>query len=113
MKYHFWKDRLSVEKSITLYHDLYKKYTGIDMPGQYWMLHHILPDAIMYVPSYLLAAVRAKELEVHIINKFSEKWWLNPDAGKYLRTLMSPGASIDLSIFSKLDSDLYIKDITC
>ena len=33
------------------------------MPGQYWMLRHIMPESIMCVPSYLLAAVRAAELE--------------------------------------------------
>jgi len=32
------------------------------MPGQYWMLHHIMPESIMYVPSYLLIAIRAAEL---------------------------------------------------
>ena len=27
---------------------------GFDIPGEYWLLHHILPEAVMYVPSYLL-----------------------------------------------------------
>ena len=45
-----------------------KKYTSMEMPGQYWMLHHIMPESIMYVPSYLLAAVRAAELEKKLKN---------------------------------------------
>jgi hypothetical protein len=75
------------------------------------MLHHILPDAIMYVPSYLLAAVRAKELDIYLQNKFGEKWWINENAGKHLREIMKSGAKIELERFSKLDSSLFIKEI--
>lgn len=108
----FWKDHLSINESNLLYSKLLKDFTGIEIPGEYWMLHHILPDAIMYVPSYLFAAVRAKELDVYLQNNFGEAWWTNKDAGKYLQQIMSPGADIDLSLFSKLDSDLYLKEIT-
>jgi hypothetical protein len=45
-----------------------KKYTNIVMPGEYWMLHHIMSESIMYAPSYLLAAVRAAELEKKLKN---------------------------------------------
>ena len=111
MKSSFWKDHLSIEDSNLLYSKLVKDFTGIDIPGEYWMLHHILPEATMYVPSYLLAAVRAKELDVHLQNNFGEAWWKNKEAGKYLQQIMSSGSDIDLSIFSKLDSDLYLKEI--
>ncbi|MGE0243019.1 MAG: hypothetical protein AB7F53_03750 [Nitrososphaeraceae archaeon] len=111
LKTSFWKDHLSIDDSNLLYSKLVKDFTGIEIPGEYWMLHHILPDAIMYVPSYLFAAVRAKELDVHLQNIFGETWWMNKDAGKYLQQIMSPGADIDLSLFSKLDSDLYLKEI--
>jgi hypothetical protein len=111
MKSSFWKDHLSIEDSNLLYSKLVKDFTGIDIPGEYWMLHHILPEATMYVPSYLLAAVRAKELDIHLQNNFGEAWWKNKEAGKYLQQIMSSGSDIDLSIFSKLDSDLYLKEI--
>jgi hypothetical protein len=42
---------------------LIKEYTGFEMPREYWSLHHILPESIMYVLSYLLAAVTAAKLE--------------------------------------------------
>jgi hypothetical protein len=58
-----------------------------------------------------LAAVRAKELDIHLQNNFGEAWWKNKEAGKYLQQIMSSGSDIDLSIFSKLDSDLYLKEI--
>jgi hypothetical protein len=111
MKSSFWKDHLSIEDSNSLYSKLVKDFTGIDIPGEYWMLHHILPEATMYVPSYLFAAVRAKELDVHLQNNFGEAWWKNKEAGKYLQQIMFSGTDIDLSLFSKLDSDLYLKEI--
>lgn len=89
------------------------EYTGIDdFPGEYWMLHHILPDAIMYVPSYLFAAVRAAELDRHLQNKFGDMWWNEKDVGKYLREIMHPGTKIDLRRFSSLDRRIFVKEIT-
>jgi hypothetical protein len=111
MKAEYWRKNLSIEDANVLYSKLIKEYTGFEMPGEYWMLHHILPDAIMYVPSYLLAAVRAKELDIYLQNKFGEKWWINEKAGKHLREIMKSGAKIELERFSKLDSSLFIKEI--
>ena len=66
----------------------------------------------MYVPSYLLAAVRAAELDNYVRNKYGDKWWKEKEAGKDLREIMKPGAKIDLSIFSNLDSKTFLRDIT-
>ena len=66
----------------------------------------------MYVPSYLLAAVRAAELDIYMKNKLGDKWWTERESGKNLSEIMKPGASIDLSIFSKLDITTYMKEIT-
>jgi hypothetical protein len=112
MKAEFWRKKLSMEKASDLYAKLIKEYTGFEMPGQYWMLHHILPDAIMYVPSYLLAAVRAAELDSHLQGRFGEEWWAQTEAGSYIREIMEPGAKIDLSRFSKLDSSVFMSEIT-
>ena len=112
MKAEFWRKKLTMEKASDLYARLIKEYTGLEMPGQYWMLHHILPDAIMYVPSYLLAAVRAAELDRHLQDRFGEEWWAQTGSGGYIREIMEPGAGIDLSRFSKLDSSLFMNEIT-
>jgi len=101
-----------MEKASDLYAKLIKEYTGLEMPGEYWMLHHILPDAIMYVPSYLLAAVRAAELDQHLEGRFGEEWWTRIEAGSYIREIMGPGAKMDLSRFSRLDSSLFMSEIT-
>ena len=112
MKAEFWRKNLSMEKASDLYAKLIKEYTGLEMPGEYWMLHHILPDAIMYVPSYLLAAVRAAELDHHLQGRFGEEWWTQVEAGRYIREIMEPGAKIELSRFSRLDSSLFMNEIT-
>lgn len=112
MKAEFWRKKLSMEKASKLYAKLIKEYTGLEMPGEYWMLHHILPDAVMYVPSYLMAAVRAAELDSNLQRRFGEEWWTQPAAGVYIREIMEPGAGIDLSRFSRLDSSLFMKEIT-
>jgi hypothetical protein len=100
-----------MEKASDVYARLIKEYTGFEIPGEYWMLHHILPDAVMYVPSYLIAAVRAVELNHHLLGKFGDKWWTQVEAGKYIREIMQPGASINLSRFSRLDSGLFMREL--
>jgi len=112
MKAEFWRKKLSMEKASDLYAKLIKEYTGFEMPGEYWMLHHILPDAVMYVPSYLLATVRAAELDSHLQGRFGEEWWTQRAAGGYLREIMEPGGRIDLSRFSRLDRSLFMNEIT-
>ena len=111
MKAEFWHKKLSIENASDLYARLIKEYTGFEMPGEYWMLHHILPDAIMYVPSYLIAAVRAVELDHHLQDRFGEKWWTQVEAGKYLREIIQPGAAINLSTFSRLDTSLFMNEL--
>jgi hypothetical protein len=112
MKAEFWRRGLSMEQASDLYAKLLKEYVGLEVPGEYWMLHHILPDAIMYVPSYMLAAVRAAELERHLQGRFGDEWWEQPEAGKHLREIMAPGASIRLAEFSKMDAGEFMKEIT-
>ena len=112
MKAKFWHEKLSIEKASDVYARLMKEYTGFEIPGEYWMLHHILPDAIMYVPSYLIAAVRAVELDRHLQDRFGEKWWTQVETGKYIREIIQPGAAINLSEFSKLDSRLFMNKLT-
>jgi hypothetical protein len=112
MKAEFWRKKLSITKASELYAKLIKEYTGLEMPGEYWMLHHILPDAIMYVPSYLLAAVRAAELDSHLRGTFGEDWWTQEAAGRHIREIMEPGAGIELATFSKLDASLFMNEIT-
>lgn len=112
MKAEFWHEKLSIEKASDVFARLIKEYTGFEIPGEYWMLHHILPDAIMYVPSYLIAAVRAVELDHHLQDRFGEKWWTQVETGKYIREIIQPGTALNLSRFSRLDSNLFMNELT-
>jgi hypothetical protein len=112
MKLEFWREDMSMDKACDVYSRLIKEYTGFEIPGEYWLLHHILPESIMYVPSYLLAAVRASELDMYLRNQFGDKWWREKESGRNLVEIMKPGAAIDLSIFSRLDSSLFLNEIT-
>ena len=112
MKMEFWNRNLTIYETSRLYEKLIKKYMGLDVPGEYWMLHHILPESIMYVPSYMLAAIRAAELERYLINRFGERWWNDPVAGKKIKEVMSKGGTINLNEFSRLDQNIFMKEIT-
>ena len=59
-----------------------------------------------------LLPVRAAELDHYMQNNFGDKWWTEIGAGRALRAIMEPGANIDLSQFSKLDSNVFVKEIT-
>ena len=111
MKLEYWNKNLTVDEASDVYSRLIKEYMGFEIPGEYWLLHHILPESIMYVPSYLLAAVRAAELDHHMQNTFGDKWWTERGAGRALRAIMEPGTKVDLSQFSKLDSNIFLKGI--
>jgi hypothetical protein len=111
LKIEYWEKRLTIDRASDLYSRLIREYLGFDMPGEYWLLHHILPEAVMYVPSYLVAAVRAFELERYIMAKFGETWWKEKEAGAELRKIMNPGAKLDLAVFSRLDTIGYLKEL--
>jgi len=49
---------------------------------------------------------------IYIKNKYGDKWWKEKETGKDLREIMKPGAKIDLSIFSNLNSNIFLQDIT-
>jgi len=112
LKMEFWNKNLSIYETSRLYEKLIKKYMGLEVPGEYWMLHHILPESIMYVPSYMLAAIRAAELERYLTNRFGEKWWREAKAGKKIKEIMSKGERINLKEFSKLDQNIFMKEIS-
>ncbi len=112
MKMDFWNKKLSMYEASRLYEKLIKRYMGLEVPGEYWMLHHILPESIMYVPSYMLAAIRAAELERYLIDRFGEKWWKEANAGKKIREIMSKGEKVNLKEFSKLNQNIYMKEIS-
>lgn len=111
LKLRYWHDSQSFEGLDGLYSDLTEKYLGIRYPGAYWKLHHVMPDSILYSPSYLIAAIRARELRNELVGRFGERYWEEAGAGVYLLELMRRGQAVDLG-FSKLDGAAYVKSLT-
>ncbi len=111
MKIAFQEKKLTMDQASDLYARLYKEYVGFDIPGEYWQLHHVMPDYDLYSPSYLIAAVRKAELIKNLRRRLGEDWWDSPETGKYLRQVMRPGANIDLDEFSKLDPSPFLKPL--
>ena len=81
---------MALDQASEAYSNFIKEYTGFEMPDKYWLLHHIIPDSIMYVPSYLLAAIRAFKLAVYMQSRFGNTWWKEKEAGRVLKEIMKP-----------------------
>lgn len=111
LKLRYWHDVLDFESLDVLYSDLTERFLGIRYPGAYWKLHHVMPDYILYSPSYLIAAVRALELRSALVARFGETYWRERESGGVLLELMRPGQSLDLS-FSRLDEAAYVKSLS-
>jgi len=98
----YWKKKLSFGECNDYYAKKIKECMGMDMPGAYWQLHHILPESLMYVPSYLLAMIRADELRKQMIKLFGDRFWEDKEAGVYLKGVMEPGSKSELGNFSNI-----------
>jgi hypothetical protein len=51
-------------------------------------------------------------LDHHLQGRFGERWWEQVEAGKYIREIMQPGAAINLSRFSRLNTRLFMNELT-
>jgi len=111
MKIEFWEESLSMEQANERYERYTEEFMGLRLPGKYWQLHHVMPDYDLYSPSYMVAAVRAAELDRKLENLFGANWWADKRAGDYIRSVARDGASIKLSRFSKLDTGPYLKSL--
>ncbi len=107
-----WEKDVPFEKWDALYAKHYKESMGIEMPGQYWQLHHILPESVMYVPSYLLAEINAFNIAREAKDDFGKHWWQEKAAGIYIKNLMKDGSDSEAGTFEDIDATAFIKDLT-
>jgi hypothetical protein len=107
-----WEKKVPFEEWDALYERHFKDCTGISMPGAYWKLHHILPESVMYVPSYLLADIRASEIISKCRNEWGKHWWKEKAAGIHIRDLMKDGADSPAAVFEDIDPKQFIADLT-
>ena len=101
LKLKFWGGDIKFNEMDETYGELLKKYTGLETPGGYWKLHHILSEFPIYSPSYMVSHVRAGGLNRLMTTKFG-KWWKSEEAGNYLKRIMADAEDINLSEFSSI-----------
>jgi hypothetical protein len=106
-----WEKQVPFEQWDALYAKWIKKCMGVQLPGAYWKLHHILPESLMYVPSYLLAMIRSAEIHSDLENKFGKRWWNKPKAGQHIKQLMAPGTDSPAGNFSKPNVKAFVKTL--
>lgn len=102
-KIDYFEKQLTPDQCDANYAAHIKKCMGITIPGEYWKLHHILPEALLYVPSYLLAMIRAAELAKTLTKDYGD-WWNSQDAGEKIRLWMRPGANSSVGVFENIQS---------
>lgn len=98
MKLEYWKRGYSCDSASERFQELTKKFFW-EMPGDYWLLHHIMPQYDLYAPSYLLASLRAKECTDQMIKEYGEDFWRNREAGEVFRDLAATRGDFDLSVW--------------
>ena len=59
-----------------------------------------------------ISSCKSYRVRKKIEELYAENWWESEEAGKYLRNMMKDGANINLQEFSKLDSRVFLKEIT-
>lgn len=112
MKMEFWKYGYDAEKAAKRWQELTKKFF-IEVPGEYWLLHHIMPNYDLYSPSYIIAALRVIAIIEKLKKNYSEKWWKDKEAAKVIRKMAESRGEFNVKEW-KLDPEVYldkIKDI--
>ncbi len=111
----YWNEKLKFEECNARYSKEVYNSMGIKIPGAYWQLHHILPESLVYVPSYMLAEIQQYKIKRGLKQKYGIRWWKNKKAGKEIQRIMEQGADSPAADFSKIttkDINEYVKQIT-
>jgi len=86
MKLAYWHEGFTPEEASKRWQELTRRFF-IEIPGDYWLLHHVMPDYLIYSPSYMIAAVRVTSLEHQLAREFGDRWWRQQAAGEYIAQL--------------------------
>ncbi|MHA2495752.1 MAG: hypothetical protein ACXAEI_09695 [Candidatus Hodarchaeales archaeon] len=108
-KLEFWKKELTVEETAATF-ERYSERFYFRVPGNYWMLHHVMPSYLLYAPSYVIAAIRVAELNRFLAAELGEEWWTEAGTAPIISEMMAARGSVDFSEFSKLDPRPYLED---
>lgn len=108
MKMEFWKKGYSIEEAAKRWQELTKRFF-IEVPGNYWLLHHVMPSYDMYSPSYVIASMRVAAVRERLRQDYGNVWWKNSDAGNFVRDLAEMRGEFDVKAW-KLDAESYLKE---
>jgi len=108
MKIEFWKKSYSLKEASKRWQELTKRFF-IEVPGDYWLLHHVMPDNDVYSPSYVIASIRVAAIKEQLTEDFGEIWWRNKRAGDFVKELAKTRGEFDVKAW-KLDPDLYLEE---
>ncbi|MFX0050457.1 MAG: M3 family metallopeptidase [Candidatus Hodarchaeota archaeon] len=108
MKLEYWKNNYSLEEASSRFQELTRRFFW-EIPGNYWLLHHVMPDYDIYAPSYILASIRVKEWIEQMVDEYGEEFWKDKQAGTVFRDLAATRASFDLSVWD-LDPKPYLEE---
>lgn len=108
-KIDYWKKNLTMDQADKTYAKYLKQCMGMKVPGQYWQLHHIMPESLLYVPAYLLAMIKAQEVENEMLLRYDNDWWNNKKSHEYMLKIIKPGTDSEINDFNKLKPKLLMR----
>ena len=108
MKMEFWKKKYTVEQAAKRWQQLTKRFF-IEVPGYYWVLHHVMPNFDLYAPSYVIAHVRVAAVKQKLVHDYGEAWWKKPQAGKFIKQLAQTEGEFDIKAW-KLDPQTFLEE---
>lgn len=110
MKMEYWRKGYDTEKAAKRWQELTKKFF-IEVPGEYWLLHHIMPNYDLYAPSYIIAALRVSAIKERLREEYGARWWENKEATRIIRKLAEERGEFNIKEY-KLNPERYLKTIT-
>ncbi len=108
MKMEFWKNNYSIEQAAKRWQELTRRFF-IETPGNYWILHHVMPNYDMYSPSYVIAAVRVATIRERLTKDYGETWWRKIEAGKFIKQIAQTRGEFNIKKW-KLNPDTYLNE---
>ncbi|MFQ5836893.1 MAG: hypothetical protein ACE5HG_03475 [Candidatus Bathyarchaeia archaeon] len=108
MKMEYWKNNYTIEQAAKRWQELTKRFF-IETPGNYWILHHVMPNYDMYSPSYVIAAVRVATIKEKLAQDYGETWWKNLKAGEFINQLAQTRGEFNIKTW-KLNPDTYLNE---
>lgn len=108
MKMEYWKNNYTIEQAAKRWQELTKRFF-IETPGNYWILHHVMPNYDLYSPSYVIAAVRVATIKEKLAQDYGETWWKNFKAGEFITQLAQTRGEFNIKAW-KLNPNTYLNE---